>query len=717
MKNYLLILSMFFSITVLAQRVETDYGDIYYEFFQFKEAARYYEEALADPRLTKKQYLYVQLSQCYKYLFQYVKAEEYFEKLMTSGENVDPELYLDYGNILKLNGKYKEAKAQYRKYQSITGTNFADPAIRSINWAIRTQDTLKNYAVALTDLNISGQSLGYCFYGDGLIYAHARNKKPIGKDMAPLFDLDYARRMNNMEFQAELNLLSDIQFDLNEGSPCISADRQTLYFSANSTNFKRRKKKTVGTIEVSEEGVSNLKIYTAQAVDGLFQNPVELSFNNKEFSCIHPFILADGATILFSSNMPGGFGGFDLYKSILQVNGKWGEPINLGKNVNTEENELFPWVSENMLYFSSKGFNNYGGYDIYVAKLTRSLMPVDVKNFGKPINSFRDDVAFITNDGGRTGYFSTNRNNDDGNDYVYYFRETGLTQLKDDEFKADTILDTIFANVTPSEILDTKITTPVAVDATLKAPPIVQKQVPINAIVPPPIIPNTEITVNPSLKKKNPNTKKRIQPIAIADAKPKRGAVPSNGIAPLPNSVSIENKESNKNSIDDKMGVQPAADEKRLRNDQPLAKTKSKKSKLSANIDRINSIAKNNVSNSTILNTIFTPVSFAFNVSTITVPQMDAADSLVRIMKTYSDVKVLVAAYADSRGSFEYNMSLSEKRAASVKKYLVKNGIPTNRIITKGLGEMNLLNQCVDGVICSEEQHAVNRRVEMKLVK
>jgi outer membrane protein OmpA-like peptidoglycan-associated protein len=148
-----------------------------------------------------------------------------------------------------------------------------------------------------------------------------------------------------------------------------------------------------------------------------------------------------------------------------------------------------------------------------------------------------------------------------------------------------------------------------------------------------------------------------------------------------------------------------------------LAKTKSKKSKLSANIDRINSIAKNNVSNSTILNTIFTPVSFAFNVSTITVPQMDAADSLVRIMKTYSDVKVLVAAYADSRGSFEYNMSLSEKRAASVKKYLVKNGIPTNRIITKGLGEMNLLNQCVDGVICSEEQHAVNRRVEMKLVK
>lgn len=653
MKKYLVILFFLNSFSILAQRVATDYGDLYYDFFQFKEAAKYYEEALLDKRVKKKQYLYEQLSQCYKFQFQYAKAEEYFEKVMTSGEPVKPEFYIDYGNVLKLNGKYKEAKAQFKKYQTVTGTDLADPLIRSVNWAIRTADTLKNYSITQTDLNISGQSLGYCFYGNGMIYAHARNKTPIGKDMAPLFDLDYARKINNTEFQADMDILSQLKFDLNEGSPCVSADQQTLYFSANSTNIKKRKKKTVGTIGVSEEGVSNFKIYAAQSEGGLFQDPVELPFNNNEFSCVHPFIMGDGITLIFSSNMPGGFGGFDLYKSILQSNGKWGEPINLGKNVNTEENELFPWVSENMLYFSSKGFNNYGGYDIYIARLTQSVMPVELKNLGKPINSFRDDMAFITNDGGRSGYFSSNRGNDDGTDVVYYFKENETTTFVDIDLKSDTVPDTLFTlNSTPlvqevkKDIVDAK--TGVKAIAAVVPPPPITKSSPVASIAAPAVLPkkvNTKVLPKP---KKEP----------VITAKTTTAAEPK-----------------------------PIASSEVSNSDDQLVKL------------------------------MFTPVTFAFNQSDITVPQMEAADSVVMLMKANPNVKAFVAAYADSRGSFEYNIRLSEKRAASVKAYLKKKGIPSSRIITKGLGEIHLLNECTDGVECSEEQHAVNRRVELKLVK
>lgn len=657
MKKYLVILLSLCTFSVLAQRVATDYGDVYYDFFQFKEAARYYEEALLDKRVKKKQYLYEQLSQCYKYQFQYVKAEEYFEKVMTSGEPINPEFYIDYGNVLKLNGKYKEAKAQFKKYQEVTGTDLADPYIRSVNWAIRTADTVKNYTITQTDLNISGQSLGYCFYGNGIIYAHARNKTPIGKDMAPLFDLDYARKMNPTEFQADMDILSQLQFDLNEGSPCVSADQQTLYFSANSTNVKKRKKRTVGTIEVSEEGVSNFKIYAAQSEGGLFQDPVELSFNNNEFSCVHPFIMEDGTTLLFSSNMPGGFGGFDLYKSILQPNGKWGEPINLGKNVNTEENELFPWVSENMLYFSSKGFNNYGGYDIYVAKLTKSVMPIGLKNLGKPINSFRDDVAFITNDGGRTGYFSTNRNNDDGNDHVYYFKENEVAKFVDIDIKLDSLPDTLFTLESAPPVqevkkADVETKTGEQEKAATVTVPSLTKTPPVAAVTTPVVLP------------KKVNDKKSLQP----KKEPAKSKTIASNVAPAK-----EPKTATVSAV--------------LLPDEQLTKL------------------------------MFTPITFAFNQSDITVPQMDAADSVVALMKSNPDVKAFVAAYADSRGSFEYNVRLCEKRASSVKTYLNKKGIPSHRIITKGLGEIHLLNECADGVECTEEQHAVNRRVELKLVK
>ncbi len=640
MKKILLLIFLHLTIQSFSQRVAIDYGDVYFEFFHFREAAKYYQEALEISTKPKQRlYLYEQLSQCYKYLFEYRKSEEYFKMIMTSGGDVKPEYYIDYGNILKLNGKYNEARKQFKKYQDVTGTDLAEPFIRSVNWAIRNADTIKNYETFPTNLDISGQALGYCFYDDGLIYSHERTKPNAGKADIPVFDLDYARKESNTEFMPDLKIMDFIQFDLNEGAPSVSKDGMFLFFSANSQQIKRGKTKSVGGVKVSSDGVSNFQIYVAANEGGMFQNPVPVAFNDEDYSFVHPFISEDGNVLFFSSNMPGGFGGFDIWKSLKDETGKWGDPVNMGKVINTEENELFPWCSDGLIYFSSKGFNGYGGYDIFVARLNKFLLPSALKNIGQPINSYRDDVAFITKDGGRTGYFSSNRDNEDGADFVYYFNEVAPRNE----------LGEPVVQVNPPAAAPAA-TTGVVAQKEVSAPP--PTSVPKGAVAAGGVVVAATAGNDKSDNKANSN--------------PASGETVAK--APVPVALPVADKEH----------VYPAE---------------------------------------VLLNKTFTPVQFKFNDAGIDAANMQAADSVALLLEANPGYKVFVVAHADSRGPFEYNLKLTNRRALSVKQYLLTKGVPASKIITRGLGETYLLNECADGVICTEEQHSVNRRVEMKLVK
>lgn len=671
--KYILLIACFFivSTSAFSQRVQIDYGDIYFEFFQFKEAIKYYQQALNEnPKPKQRQYICEQLSQCYKYLFQYKKSEEYFTQMMTSGEEVKPEYYIDYGNVLKLNGKYEESKRMYKKFQEVTNTDLAEPFIRSVSWAIRNADTIKNYDVFPTNLDISGQALGYCFYDDGLIYSHARNKPKLGKSETPLFDLDYAKKDgNNVEFKADLKIMDLITFDLNESAPCVSSDGTTLYFSANASKTKPGKKKTVGGIEVGEEGISNFKIYAAPSEGGMFQNPVALPFNDDDYSFIHPCISEDGKTLFFSSNMPGGFGGFDLWKSMRSDDGVWSDPVNMGRVVNSEENELFPWVSSGLFYFTSKGFNGYGGYDLFVAKLNKLMLPSQLKNLGQPINSYRDEVALITKDGGLTGYFSSNRDNEDGADFVYYFVETAP---KEEYSELATKKDTSKISVSiPGALggLTSKVDMPDKVSG---------KEAPVSGSVAPVPTPTGTPSVVPPTTTAGKPLVGSTQPTVSAP----KGNVPVAGLSAAKKNVTKPNK-----LVAAQTEVKP-------------------KNPVSATAD-----------NADLLDKKFTPVQFKFNDASVNALQMQAADSVAALLKANPGYKVYVAAHADSRGSFEYNLKLTDRRAGSVRRYLLSKGVPSSKIITKGLGESQLVNECADGIACSEEQHAINRRVEMRLVK
>ncbi len=142
-------------------------------------------------------------------------------------------------------------------------------------------------------------------------------------------------------------------------------------------------------------------------------------FNSKTYSTAHPSISDDGQFLYFISDMPGGYGGTDIYYCVKTEN-YWSEPVNMGPSVNTISNEVFPYINGNKLYFSTTGWPGLGGLDVFVIDLndadrTASGTP---RNVGYPINSSSDDFGIVYDRDGINGYFSTNRR---GSDDIYKF--------------------------------------------------------------------------------------------------------------------------------------------------------------------------------------------------------------------------------------------------------------------------------------------------------
>ena len=417
----LITLTALTATPLLAQKL-IEKGDVFYNDFQYKEAIKEYEAALVKERTFKNEArLLTNLAYSYMYTFQYAKAEQTFLQLVKIGDRKPAsEVYLDYGNILKILGNYEKAKEQFTYYGTLTQKDdYARFLDRSLNWAIKNKDiTRPNTLVVPTNLNVSGQSLGYCFFDEGLIYAQAKDTN--FNEFTTLFDLRYAKLIDSVTFVPQNEYVGDIMFPYNEGSPCISADGQTLFFTATSARIKDGHVKS-GNGQVSTEGVSNLRIYSAQLENGAFTHVTELPFNNKDYNFIQPFISADGNTLYFVSDMPGGYGGLDIYKCNKLAEGKWSSPINLGDKVNTSEQECYPFLINNEFYFASKGHVGFGGYDIFKTTIGLNATIGNAQNMGKPYNSSKDDMAYVLAKDGISGYFSSNRDNDNGFDKVYYF--------------------------------------------------------------------------------------------------------------------------------------------------------------------------------------------------------------------------------------------------------------------------------------------------------
>jgi outer membrane protein OmpA-like peptidoglycan-associated protein len=644
-----------FDTAIFAQKREIQEADSYFDEYLFVEAIQKYSEALTKPINEKTEiYTLSQIARCYQYSFNYTPAEYYFGILVEKTQEKRAEFLLEHAIMLKFNGKYEAAKEQFRKYQKLTENQdpYGSFQLRSVNWAIANDTVYKPVLIKATDLDISGQSLGYAVFRNGLIYAHARNKTPYYS--MPIFSLDFADRLDSIKFVQESKYFDSIDFKGNEGFPSISKGSNRLYFAANSNLSRGSKTKKIGG---GKQNVLNFKIYEAQLLDNHFGNVKELAFNSVDYNCTHPFISDDGNSIYFASDMPGGFGGYDLYVSKRDKNGEWGKPQNLGKSINSEENEMYPFIYKSNFYYSSKGLNGYGGYDIYVATVNKVGIPAGPKNLGKPYNSYRDDFAFICFDDGLVGYLSSNRGNDDGEDEVFYFREypaekgaemKAVNYLQDSMQRAIAIQQKAKQEVLKKEIenkleiaKNDRESSPVEITHPTVVPPII------------PTIPSHESDIKIETKKPDlaPKAEELIVPTKIDDA-------------------INNNNDVDKEDDDDAL-----------------------------------------------LKMVFNNVNFGFNESKLVPEVLYILDSAAATIRMGNQIRIEVQAHTDSRGTSNYNKELSLKRATEARNYLLSKGVPASKIIIRGHGEDKLLNHCKDGVECSEEEHAANRRVELKIVR
>ncbi len=488
-RTWLLLVTIFtcFTLTTNAQE-SVDNGDAFYLSYRYKEAIKEYEHAIINNRSTKNEvHILRNLAYSYLYTFQYAKAEQKFTELIKLGDKKpDPDDYLEYGNLLKINGKYDQAREQYIYYGKLLKKDAYNIFLeKSLAWAIKNKDIVRPATyVGVTNLNVSGQSLGYTFFDDGIIYSQAKDS--VEDEFTQIFDLQFARKDDSTNFMTtENDIVSNIKFPFNEGSPFLAADGETLYFMATGAKVKDGEVKKSGKGEISKTGVSNLRLYSAKLINGRFEQVQELSFNNKDYNFVHPAISADGNTLYFASDMPGGFGGLDIYRTNRNTDGTWTTPINLGDKINTTEHDCFPYLKDNKIYFASKGHVGFGGYDIFENTVSNNFTYGTSTNMGKPYNSSKDDIALVMNKDGQTGYFSSNRDSYNGFDKVYYFNSNYHPIVKRTEVpKKDTVLTTIAVNEPKLKAGANKITTqpeletkPIAKPAIAKGTVILNKPV------------------------------------------------------------------------------------------------------------------------------------------------------------------------------------------------------------------------------------------------
>lgn len=201
-------------------------------------------------------------------------------------------------------------------------------------------------------------------------------------------DIYYSKKSDSATFRSVSNIGKPINTKFNEGPFALSADGNTIYFTANDKN-------------------NTLKIFESRRTGTAWSEPAVLDFCSEKFSYCHPTLSAREEFLFFSSNMPGGYGGMDLYYS-KRSGGKWETPVNLGKKINSANHEVFPFIAANILYFSSNQTNGLGGLDIYAMNLQDTATGL-VKHFPMPLNSSADDFGIWTDSAFEKGYFSSNR--------------------------------------------------------------------------------------------------------------------------------------------------------------------------------------------------------------------------------------------------------------------------------------------------------------------
>jgi peptidoglycan-associated lipoprotein len=384
-------------------------GEYYDAIDQFKSS---YSKAKKTDKATKTELGYM-IAECYRLTNDPKNAETWYRLAVKSSFSKPEAQFWLAGSLMKT-GKYQQAIDEFKKYKQVAPSDSrADQEIRACELAMEWQRNPEAYRVEeLKDLNSKDSDFSPAYGRDdfGVIYftssrEDAAGNKTHGATGQSFTDIFESRLDKKSKWSTPVPV-ENLNSESEDGTPCFSSDFKEVYFTRCEAG-KREKK--------------GCMIMVSKRSGDKWSDPVNTKILPDSLVAAHPALSADGLTMYFVSDMPGGYGQKDIYSVTRDdENGSWSTPRNLGPDINTSGNELFPYVrSDGSLYFASDGQIGMGGLDIFKATAQPDGSWV-VKNMKSPINSFADDFGISFEDGNERGIFSSTRKGR-GNDELYTF--------------------------------------------------------------------------------------------------------------------------------------------------------------------------------------------------------------------------------------------------------------------------------------------------------
>lgn len=412
-----------------------------FDRFAYIDARQIYLKVVEDGYESAQ--IYKSLGDTYYFNGDYTNAAKWYDKLVTTfPDEIEPEYYYRSAQSLKSLGRFDESKSLLEKLRSKGGGGFVIASYEDdANYLKSTVFESRKFDLENLTINSSTSDFGAAFYQkDKVVYASAANTTGTMINdwtQEPFLDLFIADKSATGELSNPMPIGGDINTEYHESTATFSKDGMTVYFTRN--NFLDGKK---GIDKSKKFKTLRLSLYKATKIDeNTWSNVVELPFNGEKHSVAHPTLSLDEKRLYFSSDMPGTLGMSDLWYVDILENNTYGPPVNLGPEINTAGRESFPFISnKNNFYFSSDGRSGYGGYDVFVTPLDKEGKPGAISNLGEPANSAKDDFGFIIDEDARIGYLSSNRGGEGGSvdDDVYLVRERCAITIEGIVFNKET---------------------------------------------------------------------------------------------------------------------------------------------------------------------------------------------------------------------------------------------------------------------------------------
>ncbi len=711
-------------------------GDKAYEHLAYAKAIANYERA-AEKAVPDSSYAR-KLAKSYMNVRDFRQAEVWYARavVMPDAKPVD---YYDYAQALRANGKYGEADKWLRTYELKNGADSRGKRqADASSYASRLRDRpMPGCVVKDLASNTAQADMGVTYCGNRAVFASSRAQdvtefRRHTWNAQPFLDLYGARVNGDGEF-GPATPLSALNTKYHESNACFTADTNTVWFTRN--NYSQGKKGSNG------EGVVNLKIYSRTRAAGTWENEQPFPFNSDAYSVGHPCLSADGNTMYFTSDRPGGVGGTDIWRTVR--NGTtWGTPVCLGSEVNTEGDEMFPFIGKDGTFaFASDGQQGLGGLDILVGKMRPDGAVLGVKNPGAPINSGHDDFALVLDHTLLKGYFTSDRPGGKGGDDIYAMT---LERPLGNSMRVEGIaFDRRTRQPMPGTVVElkdslgnvlTSVTTGADGSYTVDLEPARNYTLAGATVGYRPAV--SDLSSGPEVDtvfKQDLRLAQFADVTAwmhvtnaqtgepLADVSAQAMDVPGGGLEVIKGSTNAAG------DLRQKLEGRAIDDSLVFRVKLTKAGFFPKKGLFLYTVGQNGEVAMHQI-----MDLAMEPIDIGAEVGkAISINPIyfnsgkwdirpDAAtelDKVVAVLNENPTMEIELGSHTDSRGSDKANLSLSEKRAKSSAAYVISKGIAKGRIKGKGYGETKLLNGCGNGTKCTDEEHQMNRRTEFIITR